>query len=69
MSGSFDPQFRTLREESDYGFTLIMDIVQAAKSGNPYREEIVQMWDIAFRNPDVMILVRELLISLERNKT
>lgn len=69
MSASIESNFKTKREETTYGFNLIMDIVLAAKNGNPYKEEIKEMWDIAGRNADVKQMVRELLMSLARTNS
>jgi hypothetical protein len=68
VSASLDGQFKTKQEESDYGFKLIMDIIRAAKNGDPYKEEIKEMWDIAYRNEDVMSMVRHTLTSLAKGR-
>lgn len=52
------------QEQTEYGFRLIMDIVQSAKAGIPYKEKIVEMWDIAEENTEVKLLVEHLILSL-----
>lgn len=61
-----EERFKTVEEEASYGRMLIFDIVNSAKSGRPYKKKIVEVWDIAERNPEVWELVEHLILSLHK---
>lgn len=67
MSASTEVKFSTAKEERDYGFSLIMDIILAAKAGRPYKEEIKEIWDLAYKNEEVMAMLAETILSLSKN--
>jgi hypothetical protein len=59
-------EFATQEEETRYGRALILEIVNAAKTGHRYKKLIKEMWDIAERNPQVLELVEYLILSLHK---
>ena len=66
MSATVGLRFKTKKEESDYGFQLIMELIELAKQGLPYKNEIRELYDLAERNDHVKTLMREMILSLAR---